>query len=808
MQLNVNSKGAIFKLVQNDLQSERLQKKLTILTIVILECFLLTFILSVSSLWQQEYDECKNAAQIIISDISDSDLEKLKQHAETSWIGEEAVVGATKQQGITLVVQYDNITQFCNQRKVEYSGKIPVLENEIMVSQNFLDWMKNTYQINNFPEIGDCITLDLTGDGNKNDYVISGIVEGFKEQSDYRYTVFVSKLGAVRLVGREALNIDAYVRLKLDTEIEEKARIAISSIVQKLSISEYDITLNPEYPFGGTWYNYRNTLTTVFPIMLLLLILAGLVIYSIFSVSITKKVRVYGQFRTIGMTRKQMRLLVRKEALYLAKRGIFIGLIIEMLIGYFFKPAGFNLLTGVIWGAFVSTFVLIMILIVSNMPAKIASGISPLEGTRYFPYDNKYKTRHKLQRKLNIFSLAVISLGRNRKKTITTMIMLGLCGTMLVIFASFGESYSADKVGRFYFYPHGDMQINISSLGNSSFDADDVWQEGMTQYQNNPLTHELMEKITKIDGVRKVSPATGIYVNVEREDGWADSAMQPSISKEQFENIKPSIVAGEVDYDSLVKKYGIMVAQSEQNPCQIGDICMVTMVGSDGTLMEYNMPIMAIYSQDTLLEISPVVPMPAYLFMRDSIKEMTHIENDYYCFEVDFEPEKEKEVETQLRIIVNENENLELNCLKDRTKTDQESTESLFRVIYLLIAILFLFSIINLVNIVVSNLYARRQEFGLLQAMGMTSIQINGMLQIESIFYTFGAGFLTLIVGSWCGYYLCKVVDIKLHCISYQYPTALVFVYLISLVVIQGLLSAYITYNLRKESIVERIVSD
>ncbi|EJW90382.1 hypothetical protein EVA_21510, partial [gut metagenome] len=44
--------------------------------------------------------------------------------------------------------------------------------------------------------------------------------------------------------------------------------------------------------------------------------------------------------------------------------------------------------------------------------------------------------------------------------------------------------------------------------------------------------------------------------------------------------------------------------------------------------------------------------------------------------------------------------------------------------------------------------------------------------------------------------------------ISYQYPIAIVFVYLVSLVMIQGLLSVYITCNLRKESVIERIVSD
>lgn len=802
MQLNVNSKYAIRKLAKNDLHTEKKQSKLIILTIVVSMSLLLTFILVMSSIWQQDYDKHKDEAQLVISNVSDVNIEKLKKQTHVDWVSEQAVVGATKKNGITLIVQYEDMLQLSNQSKVKYSGALPSLENEIMVSENFLDSLKNTSQI------GDSISLDLTGKGVKNNYVISGIYEEDTSNDGYRYEIFVSKLGAIKLVGREKLRIDAYVRLDLDKDIEKEINPVALSIAENLGVSENEISLNTTYPFGGVWYCYRNTLKTVFPVVLLLMVLAGAVIYSIFAISISRKVQIYGRLRIIGMTQKQMRLLVRTEALILARGGIILGLVLGWLMGFILHPLGFELLAAVIWGGVISGFIFVMVLLATNLPAKIASRISPLEGAKYLPYTGKYKATHRLQRTLSIFNLAVINLGRNRKKTISTMAAMSICGICLVIFSSIGQSYSAIKAQRFYFYPHGDMQINISSLGSSSFADDNVWREGIVQYTDNPLTDELMNQISEIDGINKVTPATAIYVNIEREDGWSDSAMQPSISKETFLQMQPAFVEGSVDYESLVQNHGILVAQSEQNSAQVGDIYKVTMVGEGGNTIDCQMPVMAVYSQDVLLETSPVVPIPAYLFAQDTIKSLTGIENDRYCFELDIEPKQENEVELQLRQIVNQNENLELNYVKTLVGPDQESTNNLVRTVYLLIAILFIFSIINLINTVLSNMYSRRRELGLLQAQGMTAIQINRMLQIENFFYTLGTGVVVLLAGSFIGGYVCKIVDMKLHCISYQYPVIIVIAYLGSLSIIHCLISAYTTYDLKKESVIERIRSD
>lgn len=62
--------------------------------------------------------------------------------------------------------------------------------------------------------------------------------------------------------------------------------------------------------------------------------------------------------------------------------------------------------------------------------------------------------------------------------------------------------------------------------------------------------------------------------------------------------------------------------------------------------------------------------------------------------------------------------------------------------------IVFLFGIINLINTTITQLSSRKLEFGLLQAEGMTSRQVNQMLQTENLFYTGGTAILSLAGGS------------------------------------------------------------
>ena len=62
--------------------------------------------------------------------------------------------------------------------------------------------------------------------------------------------------------------------------------------------------------------------------MLLLIIFTGyLIIYNVFQISVTNDIRFYGLLKTIGTTPRQLRRIIRQQALTLSLAGIPLGLV-------------------------------------------------------------------------------------------------------------------------------------------------------------------------------------------------------------------------------------------------------------------------------------------------------------------------------------------------------------------------------------------------------------------------------------------------------------------------------------------------
>ncbi len=72
--------------------------------------------------------------------------------------------------------------------------------------------------------------------------------------------------------------------------------------------------------------------------------------------------------------------------------------------------------------------------------------------------------------------------------------------------------------------------------------------------------------------------------------------------------------------------------------------------------------------------------------------------------------------------------------------------------IYGLLAFLFFFSLVNLINTLMTNLIARQQEFGILQSVGLSDKQLSKMLTMECFCYVAVTLLITLIVGGLAGF--------------------------------------------------------
>ena len=83
------------------------------------------------------------------------------------------------------------------------------------------------------------------------------------------------------------------------------------------------------------------------PMLLLILFTGYLIIYNVFRISVTNDIRFYGLLKTIGTTGRQLKRIIRYQALALSLAGIPVGLLLGWLVGAGLTPAVIGRLNGV-----------------------------------------------------------------------------------------------------------------------------------------------------------------------------------------------------------------------------------------------------------------------------------------------------------------------------------------------------------------------------------------------------------------------------------------------------------------------------
>ena len=205
--------------------------------------------------------------------------------------------------------------------------------------------------------------------------------------------------------------------------------------------------------------SFDSTTLAAMVVLLLLIIFTGyLIIYNVFQISVTNDIRFYGLLKTIGATGRQLKRIVRQQALLLSLAGIPIGLLLGFVIG--------NKLTPVIMAqlsyknAFVSfnpwiftgaaLFALLTVFLSCARPGRMAARVSPVEAVRYTGGGGPGKAgkREKLRKAQGGASLpgmAWANLGRSRGKTVVTVLSLTLAVVLATITYTFATGFDMNK---------------------------------------------------------------------------------------------------------------------------------------------------------------------------------------------------------------------------------------------------------------------------------------------------------------------------------------------------------------------------
>ena len=111
-------------------------------------------------------------------------------------------------------------------------------------------------------------------------------------------------------------------------------------VIEESGYTKEDIEygVNWAYIGGGSM-----DLTTILGVILVLTMIAFcgyLMISNVFLISVTKDVHFYGLLKTIGTTGKQIKILLKRQALHISFIGIPLGVIMGTFIGGMLTPFG------------------------------------------------------------------------------------------------------------------------------------------------------------------------------------------------------------------------------------------------------------------------------------------------------------------------------------------------------------------------------------------------------------------------------------------------------------------------------------
>ena len=773
-----DTSAIVKKLAGRSMQADKRNKAFLLLTIAISVCMVFSILLISTGTQEKFKNTQRNKAQIGILGVTDEQTAQLRQNGNITWVGEYSALGVFYVENKTITVAYGNEDYFLHQEEITFQGSVPQKADEIMLPQNYLDFLGKSYQA------GDTISIDLTGTGQEAEYTLSGVLNNTKESNGY--FIYVSKELA-RDLAKDSFQVTAYTRLNTDaissTAILDFAGKAIQNtgiVEEQVMLTEYSAVMS-------------GVITSGIPIPVPLLaaltaILAATIVYGVFYTKIVKNVQMFGQLRTVGMTKRQIKRMASKEGRLYALAGIPLGLVIGVLIAAV---------------AFVTVNIAIF------KPVRVAMNTSPVEGAKYLAYAGKAKSSSKLHRKLTPFNLAKINIQRNKQKAVLTLLMLGVSGALLLVTSTVAGSIDPAKQASFKYYPAGNILIQIRNTVGSSFDNEaEPYGSVKLQLEENPLEDQaLMQELEKVDGIEKITAFDSVYMTATFSGGSGSitsiSDFFPTLNREQTEEKQAVLSSGTADYDDMVEKNGILVAE---DIAQVGDTLKIEGRAFDGRTFDVEAVVVGTYNRSDLMEDSPVVPGSPYFIMTyDTAKKLTGIteqtgilavKNSEGCFD---------EVLTAVQKIADKNGKIEVNTIEQTIKNIQCRYSASINALYMTSAILFVFGSISLTNMLMVDFQNRKREFGLLEAVGITRQQLKAMLDREMGIYLGGSLVIALVFGSILSVIVCRRLDAVNHCITLVLPWLFLLALVVVLAVIYLIFTAYAKSELKKTSILYAI---
>lgn len=551
-------------------------------------------------------------------------------------------------------------------------------------------------------------------------------------------------------------------------------------------------------------------------LLLLLIIFTGyLIIYNVFQISVVNDIRFYGLLKTIGTTGKQIKAIIRRQALMLCVFGIPLGCLIGWFIGSMLTPVILSRLNGVVAGTvsasplifFLSAvFALFTVGISCSRPGRMAAKVSPVEAVRYTEgSSSKNKKQKKNSKAFSLIRMAWGNLGRSKGKTFVTILSLTLAVVLLQLTSIFTNGFDMDKylqdksICDFIFADGGYFDNNVytwptgGGVVPEGVIEDVISQGGISEGGRVYGQLKAIQEFAPEDWVRQNKLQWGDAERVDYEMKHAQRSADGRVMEDtdtygmdKFALDRLTLIQGDLSplYESGSKAIAAVVFSDDYNQpieashwANVGDTVTLRMPTAwefynpeTGEAYESydaagNNPIEQRPSEyhDETFTVTALVTVPGsinyryygsdqFIMNSDTFKDFAGEDADVMLYAFDTADEKTEEMESFLQDYTN-NVNPRYGYESKQIYVDEfNSFRSMFIIVGSLLSfIVGLVGILNFVNAILTGILTRRREFAMLQSIGMTGKQLKTMLVWEGLMYALGAVIFGLILSILAG---------------------------------------------------------
>lgn len=721
------------------------------------------------------------------------------------------------------------------------TGRLPETENEIVLPSWVLAAM-------NLPkELGQIIHLDFEVAEilYSLDFTVCGFYDSNLKLHPYGIMYISDILAEKMLAGvnpaETRLGQGYYGVTKLTANINGK----LSELHENVDTILRDTRIDARV--AGVLFNGAYTSTTVntgmiaaLALIIAIILVSGyLLIYNIFYISVMRDVRFYGLLKTIGTTQKQLGRIVNFQALLLWLSGTPIGLLLGYLLGIVLIPILLRFVnidyvtpSPNPWIFLLGTGLsLATVLISCYGPAKKAGKVSPIEAVRFTNVDTAPVKKIKSGSSgAKIYRMAWSNIFRSRKKAVLVIASLSMGLILFNIIYTTVNSFDVNKFLRSYI--NGDFLVADT----------DYFSYSRPYTPSYTLSEDLLSDIEALNGVKEIAKvyyANGFApIEGKIKDGLINYQRrrileeEPSLTGQEIEEIieeadfssygdfintqvygfdnywldklEKNMIEGTFDREKFLSGDYLLLGFDGEGMVHVGDTIAFSLDGKDGEKRSYEVMgqvnYKELYSLSVHLYLMPglSVYLPSSEFgslANPDIMSATIMADETYI----------DSLQTDIGVLLENNSEVDFRSRADYIDEMKSDNQQFALIGFTLCIVILLIGILNFVNTTMTNIISRKQEFAMLQSMGMTAKQGKKLLVLESIYYMILVLLVFVTIGYGVSHFAVRTLTQNSLAYTYQFTFVPLIICFPVLLLLACILPIQMYKSISRHSVVQRL---